>query len=177
MDTLPQIDQLVATCDGVAVARVQMQNIIIVDAPADAAHPRKFINVQDGERMTSFLLNQTECRHLAHLLLNGMSAEPHEAAAPTTAPSNCGLQPDSTIASLVEHLMTAAFGRTRTPRSAPYQQGAEDTLKRLAYGSTSRRRYRAGTAEFDAYHSGAREGYAIWTAREAARSSEGDLKC
>lgn len=71
------------------------------------------------------------------------------------------------VISLVEHLMKIAFSATRTPRSIPYMQGAEDTLKKLAYGSASRRRYTPGTPEFDAYHSGANEGYAIWNARKA----------
>jgi hypothetical protein len=71
------------------------------------------------------------------------------------------------VVSLVEHLMKVAFSANRTPRSVPYMQGAEDTLKKLAYGSASRRRYTPGTPEFDAYHSGANEGYAIWNARKA----------
>lgn len=72
MDTTPEIGQLVMTYSGVAVARVQMQNIVIRSWKEDGS---AFVNVQDGEHMVTFLLDRNQCRHLARLLLGGPPEE------------------------------------------------------------------------------------------------------
>ncbi|KQZ46349.1 hypothetical protein ASD92_25920 [Massilia sp. Root1485] len=59
---------MVSMPDGVAVAWVRMQNIVVIQASGD----RKFINVQDGDHLVTFLLDARQCRHVARLLINGL---------------------------------------------------------------------------------------------------------
>jgi hypothetical protein len=50
--------------DGVAVARIHMQNIVV----NHGENGSKFINVQDGDNLVVFLLDRSQCDHLADLL-------------------------------------------------------------------------------------------------------------
>ena len=165
MNTSPEIGQLMTTYDGLAVARVQMENIVVVDGPGDAESARKFINVQHGEHMVTFLLDANQCRHLARLLLGG-GAVP-EKVNETTSQAIGHSQPSSSCSrlTLVEQLMNEALDGPR-PHSEAFRKGAESALKSLAYGAPSARSpYAPNTAEFDAFFAGKRRGKEIWEAR------------
>lgn len=66
MDTSPKIGQVVSISDGVAVARVSMQHIVVTPATSEG---HKSINIQDGDRLVVFPLDRAQCEHLAQLLL------------------------------------------------------------------------------------------------------------
>lgn len=72
---------------------------------------------------------------------------------------------------LVDSLMKAAFEKPRDPRSAAYKLGASFLLNSRIGGGAFSIPFKAGTAEFDAFLSGAAEGKAIWARHltEAAR--------
>lgn len=65
MGTPPKIGQLISMPDGLAVARVSIQHIVVVPS----GNGCKFINIQDGDRHLRFDLDQSQCAHLAALLL------------------------------------------------------------------------------------------------------------
>lgn len=76
---------------------------------------------------------------------------------------------------IAETLHTRAFAPStcRDPRSEPYKRGALHALQNLILDSHTRAcPYAAGTAEFDAYFAGSREGAALWY--EAGKPNTGD---
>ena len=64
MNTTPEINQLVSTPEGVAVARVHTESIAIFPTENGS----KFINVQNGDKILRFLLDRSQCEHLADIL-------------------------------------------------------------------------------------------------------------
>ena len=63
---------------------------------------------------------------------------------------------------VVEQLMTTAFGRPRDPRSNEYTDGCRALLERKVNGTPLKCPYRKGTVQADAWFAGTDEGHSIW---------------
>jgi hypothetical protein len=63
---------------------------------------------------------------------------------------------------VVDQLMTAAFGRPRNPRSKEYTDGSRALLERKVNSVPLKCPYRMGTVQADAWFAGTDEGHLIW---------------
>jgi hypothetical protein len=79
--------------------------------------------------------------------------------------------PLGAASSLVHQLMSAAFDVVRDPRSEAYKLGARELLNCRVHGLKLVCPYKLGTAEADAYFSGADEGHAIWRRYQETRAA------
>jgi hypothetical protein len=64
---------------------------------------------------------------------------------------------------IVDGLMTAAFGRPRDARSNEYMQGCRALLERKVNSVPLKCPYRMGTVQADAWFAGTDEGHLIWS--------------
>ena len=71
----------------------------------------------------------------------------------------------------VDQLFTAAFSKSRSPRSAEYKAGVRAALAFRIDGVRMPQPYALGTAQDDAYFAGMAEGHALW--RAALESNAG----
>lgn len=70
---------------------------------------------------------------------------------------------------LAQQLFDVAFGQPRDPRSTAYKAGVLAALRYRIHGVRMRDPYGAGTAESDAWYSGAAEGHALCRKRQVAQ--------